>query len=64
MNDITSALTSYGMGMFALFFQQDLGTYAAVGGLILVVVRIAGDIPKAIQAWKNLIGGDDDSTDG
>jgi hypothetical protein len=62
MHDLTSALTSYGIAGYALLFQQDLGTYAAVGGLILVVVRIAGDLPKAISAWRKLFKGDDNDS--
>lgn len=63
MHDITSALTSYGIAAFALIFQQDLGTYAAVAGLVLVVVRIAGDLPKAIGSWRKLINGEADDSD-
>lgn len=63
MHDLTSALTSYGIAAFALFFQQDLGTYAAIFGLVLVIVRIMGDIPRAIKSWKELIWPNEDEND-
>lgn len=63
MHDFFSSLTTYGIGMFAFLFSQDMTTYAAFFGLLLVIVRIAGDTPKAIQSWKDLIKGDDDGSD-
>lgn len=64
MHDFTSAATTYGLGVFAFFFSQDLTTYAAFAGLLLVLVRIGGDLPKAIQSWKELLQGDDDHDSG
>lgn len=60
MHDIVSSTTSYGLGVFAFLFTQDIAVYAAFFGVILVVVRIAGDLPRAIQAWKDLFKGDDE----
>jgi len=62
MDYLTSAATTYGLGMFAFLFSQDLTTYAAFAGLLLVLVRIAGDIPKAYTAWRNLFKGDEDDS--
>jgi hypothetical protein len=65
MNDFVSGITSYGMGAFALFFQQDLSVYVTFFGLVLVVVRILGDIPKALSAWRKFLNGGtpDDGSD-
>lgn len=64
MHDFISGFTTYGIGIFAFLFAQDLTTYAAVGGLLLVLVRIAGDVPKAIQSWRDLLANDKDNTHG
>lgn len=64
MHDIISGATSYGLGILALFFTQDMTTYAALAGLILVCVRILGDLPRAIAAWISLFNiGEDDEDD-
>lgn len=60
MPDIVSSTTSYGLGVFAFLFTQDIATYAAFFGVLLVVVRIAGDVPRAIAAWKALFAGDEE----
>lgn len=60
MTDLTSGITSYGLGLFALVFQQDLSTYAAIAALILVVVRIIGDLAKAVRAWQEVFDNDSD----
>lgn len=57
MHDIQSAITTYGLGLFTFIFSQDLTTYAAFAGLVLVIVRIAGDLPKAIGSWQDLLRG-------
>lgn len=62
MHDTISSATSYGLGTFALLFQQDLTTYAAFFGLVLVIVRILGDVPRAIAAWRRLIKGEEDGS--
>lgn len=59
MHNLTSATTTYGLGMFTFLFSQDLTTYAAFAGLLLVIVRIVGDVPKAITAWRKLLKGED-----
>lgn len=57
MHDIQSAITSVGLGLFTYLFSQDMTTYAAFFGLVLVVVRIFGDLPKAIGNWRDLLKG-------
>lgn len=56
MTDFVSAATTYGLGIFTYIFAHDLSTYAAMAGLLLVLVRIGGDLPKAIQSWRELLG--------
>lgn len=63
MHNLISGTTTYGLGMFTFLFSQDLTTYAALAGLVLVVIRIIGDVPRVINAWAKLFkGGDSDST--
>jgi hypothetical protein len=59
MHDTISSVTSYGMGAFAMFASADIATYAAIFGIILVIVRIAGDVPRAIMSWRKLFEGDE-----
>lgn len=63
-HEAVSASTSYGVGLLALLFQQDMGTYAAFFGLILVLVRIIGDIPRALLSWREYMTKRKDKKDG
>lgn len=61
--DFLSSTTSYLIGLIAFVLSGDLTTWTAVAALILVFVRIATDIPKAINSWINLFDDKEDDND-